>query len=249
MKKLQKIIAVFVSAMLLLGCLAAWAEGEAPAVTPTPVVTEEVAPVETVQPSQTVAAKPVAHAEGEASATEAPETQEPAVETPATQAPDAEVSVTEMPVTDEAAATKAPDTEESVPQTAEDGASETESLPDEETLEPDIEQTEVFKSTEVEVATEEKQTEVENEEAVEAEIDISKLKVEIFSSMGNCVTEGETVYLTSRLTGFEGIDYTLQWEVNDGSGWKMMEFATEDHYSYEINEENVSWQWRLTVNF
>ena len=51
------------------------------------------------------------------------------------------------------------------------------------------------------------------EQAAAPAIDVSKLKVEIQSSMGDVIIPGETIVLTSLLTGFEGLSYSLQWRL------------------------------------
>ena len=61
------------------------------------------------------------------------------------------------------------------------------------------------------------------------------------------ISEGEEIVLTSKLIGFEGLTYELQWQYNDGKGWKDVEGATEGTYTFEADEENVSFQWRLMV--
>lgn len=87
----------------------------------------------------------------------------------------------------------------------------------------------------------------EIEEPTEEEIDISSLKVEIFSSLGDQVSMGETIQLTSLLTGFEGIEHALQWQYNDGSGWKDVVGATEGSYEFKATKESVQYSWRLAV--
>lgn len=80
-------------------------------------------------------------------------------------------------------------------------------------------------------------------------IDVSKLKVEISTTQGDAVMLGETITLSSVLTGFEGLTYRVQWQFNDGSGWQDMPEATEGTYSFAADEKNVSYSWRLAVFF
>lgn len=79
-------------------------------------------------------------------------------------------------------------------------------------------------------------------------IDVSKLKVEIFTTQGDAVMLGETITLSCKLTGFEGLTYKVQWQFNDGSGWQDMPEATEETYSFAADEDNVSYSWRLAVS-
>ena len=73
--------------------------------------------------------------------------------------------------------------------------------------------------------------------------------MEIFSTLGERAQEGDRVTLTSRLTGFENIAYALQWEVNDGNGWRSVEGATGDSHTYTVNADTIRCEWRLTVSF
>ena len=54
--------------------------------------------------------------------------------------------------------------------------------------------------------------------------------------------------LTSLLEGFEdcaAIKY--QWECDKGDGFKPIDGANSDHYSYPATVETMSWSYRLTV--
>lgn len=85
------------------------------------------------------------------------------------------------------------------------------------------------------------------EPAPEPEIDISQLKVEIFTDRRDVMTIGDIITLTSVLTGFEGLTYTLQWQYDDGSGWQDAPGATEATYSFAVDEINACYNWRLAV--
>lgn len=97
-------------------------------------------------------------------------------------------------------------------------------------------------------ATEEPIVETTPEPAPEPEIDISKLKVEIFTDRSDVMTIGDIITLTSVLTGFEGLTYTLQWQYDDGSGWQDAPDATEATYSFAVDEINACYNWRLAVS-
>lgn len=90
------------------------------------------------------------------------------------------------------------------------------------------------------------EAETEPEEA--QVIDVSKLKVEIFTTQGDIVMPGEIITLSCKLTGFEGLEYQLQWQFDDGSGWQDMPEATEETYSFAADDTNVSYIWRLAVS-
>ena len=74
--------------------------------------------------------------------------------------------------------------------------------------------------------------------------------VSIFSSQGDVVTEGEIIYLTSVLKGFDGLEVTYQWQVDrdDGNGWVDVEGATRDRHMFVASKETIKYSWRLVVN-
>lgn len=87
----------------------------------------------------------------------------------------------------------------------------------------------------------------EAEDVAYADVDVSQLKVEIATTQGDVVIMGETITLTSVLTGFDGLSYAMQWQCNDGSGWRDVEGATGDSYSFIADDNNINFQWRLEV--
>jgi hypothetical protein len=72
----------------------------------------------------------------------------------------------------------------------------------------------------------------------------------IFSTQKKVVTEGEFIYLTSELIGFDDVEVTYQWQVNkdDGAGWVDVEGATRDRHMFIASEETIRYGWRLIVN-
>lgn len=74
--------------------------------------------------------------------------------------------------------------------------------------------------------------------------------VRIFSSQGSVVTEGEIIYLTSKLEGFDGLDVSFQWQVDrgDGAGWVDVEGATRAKHMFIASKETIKYSWRLVVN-
>ena len=74
--------------------------------------------------------------------------------------------------------------------------------------------------------------------------------VRIYSSQGKVVTEGEIIRLTSELVGFDGMNYTLQWQWDkgEGAGWEDIPNATRDSYTFIAGKETIKYSWRLLVN-
>ena len=74
--------------------------------------------------------------------------------------------------------------------------------------------------------------------------------VQIRSSQGDVVTEGEIIYLTSKLKGFDGLDIAYQWQVDrgDGEGWVDVEGANRPKHMFVADRETITYSWRLVVN-
>ena len=80
------------------------------------------------------------------------------------------------------------------------------------------------------------------------ETDKAEMKVTIFSSRRTIMEEGETVYLTSKLEGFEECEEILYiWKVDKGNGFEVIEGANEETYTFAASEESLTWDWHLTV--
>ena len=74
--------------------------------------------------------------------------------------------------------------------------------------------------------------------------------VRIYSSQGDVVTEGEIIYLTSKLKGFDGLDIAYQWQVDrgDGAGWVDVEGANRSKHMFVASRETIQYSWRLIVD-
>ena len=74
--------------------------------------------------------------------------------------------------------------------------------------------------------------------------------VTIRSSQGSVVTEGEIIYLTSKLKGFNGLDIAYQWQVDrgDGAGWVDVEGANRSKHMFVADKETITYSWRLIVS-
>ena len=60
--------------------------------------------------------------------------------------------------------------------------------------------------------------------------------------------EGEPIYLTSLLEGFEDCEeIQYVWKVNKGDGFEIVEGANEATYTFTASMESLGWDWHLTV--
>ena len=71
--------------------------------------------------------------------------------------------------------------------------------------------------------------------------------VKIRTTLGSVVNQGDTITMTGVLTGFDDVQVLLQWQVNDGTGWKDVGSATGTQYTFTANGQTVNNDWRLKV--
>lgn len=80
------------------------------------------------------------------------------------------------------------------------------------------------------------------------EIDFSTLQVAI-SAESDVVELGDDMVLTAILTGFEDLNYTLQWQFSaDNANWANVDGATDFTLRVQMNEENRDYFWRVSVD-
>ena len=80
------------------------------------------------------------------------------------------------------------------------------------------------------------------------EIDFSTLSVAI-SAESDVVELGGDMVLTAVLTGFEDLNYTLQWQFStDNANWADVDGATGFTLRVQMNEENRDYFWRVSVD-
>ena len=101
----------------------------------------------------------------------------------------------------------------------------------------------------------EQQAEPEEENGATAEAEPEEnsepaRQIRIISSQGPVVTEGEIIYLTGELIGFEGLNVSYQWQVDrgDGAGWTDVEGAVRSRHMFVASRETIEYSWRLIVH-
>ncbi len=77
----------------------------------------------------------------------------------------------------------------------------------------------------------------------------AEMTVRISSSARDEMTEGETVVLTSEISGFDGYEIMYQWSCDKGSGFQNVEGANSSTYSFSATKESLSWDWKLDVYY
>ena len=60
---------------------------------------------------------------------------------------------------------------------------------------------------------------------------------------------GSVAHFRAELIGYEGIEYTLQWQWSeDGNTWNDIENATSDNMDITYTQENGDYRWRILVD-
>lgn len=72
--------------------------------------------------------------------------------------------------------------------------------------------------------------------------------VQVSSSIGVIIGEGDEFTLTATLVGFENESVHVQWCYDDGTGWKDVEGANALTLVQSANAENVNYRWRVNVS-
>lgn len=89
------------------------------------------------------------------------------------------------------------------------------------------------------------------EDMTEVILDIAEVQIDyrvyITFTSNSSLTIGDTMRLHCNLEGFSRNTVHIQWEINNGNGWKDIDGATDEDYSCEITEDNSSAEWRVTV--
>ena len=64
---------------------------------------------------------------------------------------------------------------------------------------------------------------------------------------GQPIALGMEVTLTARLSGYEGLETEVFWQVDRGQGWERGEGAQGPIHRFTLDRENSQWQWRAGV--
>lgn len=86
-------------------------------------------------------------------------------------------------------------------------------------------------------------------EPAKEDAETPNFKVTVFSSRRSVMNPGETVYLTSKIEGFDGYEIMYQWQFNDGTGFEDIPDTNADSYSFTATTETLSYDWRLLVYY
>ena len=58
---------------------------------------------------------------------------------------------------------------------------------------------------------------------------------------------GLEITLVANMSGYEGLDTQVFWQVNRGKGWETIDESGSLTYAFTLDEENCLWQWRAGV--
>ena len=79
-------------------------------------------------------------------------------------------------------------------------------------------------------------------------VDKSKMKITVSSNwpVDKPAYKGTVIKLTAHLTGFDGVEYSLQWQRSeDLRNWEDIPGATGENFTYELNEDTARYTWRV----
>jgi len=85
------------------------------------------------------------------------------------------------------------------------------------------------------------------QEELEQETIIPDIRIVITSNANSGLRIGDSVTLYAAVEGAEGLNYSISWIYNDGSGWHMAQENGGASYSFELNEQNHEWHWKMVI--
>ena len=86
-----------------------------------------------------------------------------------------------------------------------------------------------------------------NPELTEEQALPKDVKVTTRCIVGDNLQYGDTVTVQATVQGLDNVPYLLQWQYNDGAGWKDCQGATQASYSFTLSRENAAYQWRVMI--
>ena len=73
--------------------------------------------------------------------------------------------------------------------------------------------------------------------------------IQIVADWGDCpIALGVEVTLIAHISGYDGLETQIFWQVNRGGEWETVDESGSPRYAFTLNEENSQWQWRAGVN-
>ena len=118
-------------------------------------------------------------------------------------------------------------------------------------VETDTEETEGetdLEETEAEASEVQEEADGDVEDVTEKVVERS---VKITSNLGSAgtVEEGRTLVLTAHLTGYDDVDYEIQWQQSeDGVSWDDIDGANGTQYTVILTEDKGGYLWRASVS-
>lgn len=85
------------------------------------------------------------------------------------------------------------------------------------------------------------------DEPEEEEKEPAERGVSVTNNIGATVSYGDVIVLTGHLMGYDDVDYVMQWQVNEGDGWKDLPGERGISYSFVLDEHNIDYGFRLGV--
>lgn len=76
---------------------------------------------------------------------------------------------------------------------------------------------------------------------------VAERSVSVRRVMPDIIRDGDPFRVEATLVGFDGIEYELRWQYNDGSDWKDMSDASDTTVKLVADRDNVNFAWRVFV--
>ncbi len=65
--------------------------------------------------------------------------------------------------------------------------------------------------------------------------------------MPSVMEVGSAYRVSAKLSGFENVDYKIEWQYNDGNDWKTLEGETSLKHKVKVTRDSVRYSWRAIV--